>query len=72
MGVIVAMVVPAKRPGEIVGPGGTLIVMLGESPPHKDLAISAKPGGGICFCVMGLPSGVFTNWLGTVGVSFLW
>ena len=66
------MAVPTKRPGKVVSPGGTLMVMDGELSPHKDLAVSAKPGGGVCFCVMVLPGGVFTHWLGTVSVSVLW
>ena len=54
--------VPAKRPCGVVSSSGTLMVMYGESSPHKDLAISAKPGRGSCFYVMGLLSGVFAFW----------
>ena len=39
-----------------------------ESLPLKDLAISAKSGGGIHFGVMGLSSGVFADWLEMVEV----
>ena len=55
MDVIVAMAVPTKRPGGVVSSGGRSIVMRGVLSPHKDLAISAKLGGGVYFCVTGLP-----------------
>ena len=48
------------------------MVMQGESSPHKDLPISAKPDSGICFCVIGLPSGVFTCWVKMFGVPVFW
>ena len=44
------------------------MVMHGELSPLKDLAISAKLGGGIQFCVTGLSSGVFACWLETAKV----
>ena len=55
--IIVVMAVPAKKPCATVSSGGTLMVICGELPPLKDLAISAKPGGGICLGVMGLSGG---------------
>ena len=76
---IVAMAVPTKRPCGAVSSGWTSMVVHSESSPHKDLAISAKTGGGFCCCVMGLPGGVFTLWPETVneltcrgGGSGLW
>ena len=48
------------------------MVMCRESSPLKDLAIFAKLGDGIHFCVMGLPSGVFAHWLEIVKVPVLW
>ena len=43
---------PAEWPCDVVSSIGTLMVMHGELSPCKDLAISAKLGGGICFCVV--------------------
>ena len=69
--IIMAVVVPANRPCVMVSSCGMSMVMCGESSPHRDLAISAKPGGGICFCVMGPHGGVFTHWLEIVKVPVL-
>ena len=57
--VMVAMAVPAKRPGVGVN-WGRLIVIWGVSFPCKDLAISANLGGGVHFHSSGLPRGVDT------------
>ena len=70
--VIVAMAVPTKRPGGVVSSGGRSIVMHGELSPHRDLAISAKLGDGICLCVMGLPSGVFIHWVKIFSAPVTW
>ena len=64
--IIVATAVPTKRLCSVVSPGGTSTGICGELSPHKDLAISAKPAWGFCFCVQGLSSSVFTLWLETV------
>ena len=70
--VIVAMADPIKRPGGVVSSGGRLIVMHSVSSSCRDLAISANQGGAICFCVTGLPSGVFTLWVKILGAPVLW
>ena len=57
------MAVPTIMPCVVVSSGGTSMVICGESPPLKDLAISAQPGGGICLGVTGLSGGVFAHWL---------
>ena len=53
-------------------PVGGNIVMHCVLSPYKDLTISAKLGGGIHFCAMGLPSGVFACLWETVNVPGLW
>ena len=65
------MVVPSKRPGGVVIPGGRSMVMPRESSPHKDLTILAKSGSGIHLGVTGLPSGVFTHWVKIFGAPVL-
>ena len=35
--------------------------MWGVLSPHKGLAISANPGGDLCFCSTGLPGGAVTH-----------
>ena len=60
---IVAMAVPAKRPCGAVSTGGTSTVMFGESSPHRDFAMSAKPSGSFHCELMELSSSVFTLWL---------
>ena len=72
VGIIVATAVPTKKPCVMVSSCGRVMVTHGESSPLKDLAISAKPGGSVCICAMGLPSGVFTHWLEIVQVSVIW
>ena len=52
---IMAMVVPAKRPCGVVSSCETPTDMCGELSPHRDLAISAKLGGGFHCCVLGAP-----------------
>ena len=37
-----------------------------------DVAIAANLGGGRHFCVTGLPSGVFTNWVKIFGTPVFW
>ena len=76
---IVAMVVPAKRPGGVVSSDERSTVMWGVLSPHKDLTVSANPGSCICIHAVGLPGGVFTccmkifgalvHWPGIVGVE---
>ena len=66
--IIMVMAAPTKKPCAMVSSCGMLMVVCGELPPIKDLAISAKPGGSICFCVMGHPSGVFASWVEIVKV----
>ena len=76
---MVAMAVPAERPGEVASTGGRSIVMWGVLSPHKNLAILVNPGSHVCFHVAGLPGGVFNHcmkifgasvhWLGIVGVE---
>ena len=70
--VIVAMVFLAKRPCDVVHPGGMSMVMYSESTPCMDLPISAKPSGGFCFCMLGLPNGVFVLWLGMFDELTMW
>ena len=48
------------------------MVICGESPPLKDLSISAQLGGGVLLGVMGLSSSVFTCWLEMVEVPGIW
>ena len=60
------MAVPTKRPCGVVSSNGTSTAVHGELSPHKDLAISTKPGGGFHCYVLGFPSSVFTLWLKTV------
>ena len=63
--------VPTRRPWGAVSSGGTSMDRHSELSPHKNLVISAKVGGGFCFCVMGLPTGVFApgwKWL----MNLLW
>ena len=70
--IIVAMAVLTKRPGEVISTCGRLIVMQGVSSPWKDLAISANPSSGICFCKTGLLRGLFTHWLKIFGAPVCW
>ena len=70
--IIVVMAVPAKKPCAMVSSGGTLMIVHGELPPLKDLAISAKPGGGIHIGVKGLSGSVFAHWLEMVKVPDIW
>ena len=48
------------------------MVICGELPPLKDLAISAKLGSSIHLGVMGLSSGVFTHWLEMIEIPGIW
>ena len=48
-----AMEVPAKRPCGVVSSCGTSMVMHGELSPHRDLAISANPGGSTFHLLVG-------------------
>ena len=45
--IIVAMVVPTKMPWHVASSSGISMVACGELSPHRDLAMSANPGGGV-------------------------
>ena len=48
------------------------MVIASESSPHKDLAISANPGGGFCLYKVELAGGVFILWLGMFDELTMW
>ena len=66
--IIVAMAVPAERPGEVVSTSGTSIVMWAVLSPCKDLAVLVNQGSHVCFHAAGLPRGVFTHCMKIFGM----
>ena len=64
---MVVMGVPAKRPGVGAKSWGRLVVMQGESSPHKDMAI-LNLGWCIGFGAAGLPMGIFTHCMKIFGM----